>query len=1183
MRLDTRNFTTSRGCASCALLLALAGTACSRDDGRSLNIASTALENGKFDETTDPWWGPGVELADGQMCITVPAGDETTDPWATIVGQSDLQDLAAPWSYRFNLSASSSPASSFLALVAEPEDPWTQFSRIEPDATPDLAAFSQKFTMLPTEQPPAINFQLGANAPERTICFDNVSLDQVPLVENGGFVDALDPWWTSNVTSSDVSDDGACFEVPGGNANVWDVIVGQGNIPMASDAYYRFSFRAKGSQSVPIKALVGEPDDPYFEWATVYPTLGTEYANFSQVFQFTGSDQIPQVAFQIGGGDVPEGESWTLCLDDVFVEPVNLVQNGHFVANSDPWWGYESSGVMWDARELSDSGVCVDVPGGTSAFWDVIIGQNEVELEAGEYYDLAFSASANRDVTIRAVVGEPADPYTPFLDFNPALTSETQVFRASFPMGDSEQIPQIAFQIGGQDEPWTFCLDDVWIIGGGAPSVYEADTGPRVRVNQVAYLPYGPKGATIVTEALDPLTWDVVDSDGVSLLSGESTPFGLDESSQLNVHRVDFSSLTTIGDGYALVADGETSHPFSIGTESYEQLRLDSLDLYYTQRSGEEIDGALAGEAYARPAGHSVAPGDGEINQGDLGVPCQPADDSLAIYGEPWTCDYTLDVVGGWYDAGDHGKYVVNGGISVYQLLNAFERTKTAPSTDLGALSDATLSIPEAGNGVPDVLDEARHELEFFLSMMVPEGEPLAGMAHHKVHDNVWTGLPLLPHKDPNARWLHRPSTAATLNLAATAAQGARIFAPYDAQFAKTLLKAAHRAWNAALSNPVLYAPAADGNSGGGPYDDGDVTDEFYWAAAELYLTTGKQKYLDAVLASPHHTADVFPAGGFSWGSVAALGRMALATTPSSLPDRDAVIASVVAGAQRYVDAQTVNGFMQPYAPDDGVYVWGSNSQILNNLVVIATAYDLTADETFRSAALSGFDYILGRNALNNSYVTDYGSAFSKNMHSRWYANQLDPSLPNPPSGTVSGGPNSMTETWDPTVSRLLAQGCAPQFCYVDDINSWSTNELTINWNAPLAWLSSFIADQDSAESDPFGSCAVKVHTLGEHLSDAASKLAKRSRRFLYYVDVTNLGKKKLKNWELNWSFTGDQRVQVVTGGNATQDGAQVTVAGSRKLKPNRPRRLVVIGDRGDLASPTPETFFLNGEACSVR
>src|SRR5207253_9336003 len=131
------------------------------------------------------------------------------------------------------------------------------------------------------------------------------------------------------------------------------------------------------------------------------------------------------------------------------------------------------------------------------------------------------------------------------------------------------------------------------------------------------------------------------------------------------------------------------------------------------------------------------------------------------------------------------GKYVVNGGIAVWTLLDEYERAMHFGAAK--AFADGTLDIPERKNGVPDILDEARWELEFMLRMQVPEGKPLAGMVHHKIHDEKWTGLPLLPNLDPKVRELHPPSTAATLNLAAAAAQGARIFKKYDRAFSARL------------------------------------------------------------------------------------------------------------------------------------------------------------------------------------------------------------------------------------------------------------------------------------------------------------------------------------------------------------------------------------------------------------
>ena len=760
----------------------------------------------------------------------------------------------------------------------------------------------------------------------------------------------------------------------------------------------------------------------------------------------------------VGSGALLAGAAPALAADQI--------TNGDFSAGTAGW-------TIYPGPSVQDGAGCNTVPAGSGAYSAAI--QQEIPLEAGEQYRLSFRAKATPELQgpVRVVVQGGADVnYEQFLPavkpvFGTAFTDFELFFTASRDYPNA----QLAFQ---QDIPnataYVLCVDDVSLEGGAPPPEYVPDTGPRVRVNQETYLPRGPKGATLVTDSTTALPWQLLLA-GRQVAAGTTTPRGVDPSADLNVHTIDFSGGTRRGTGYVLVVDGETSRPFDVDEAAYERLRRDSKTYYYTQRSGIPISDELV-PGYGRAAGHvGVAP-----NQGDTAVPCQSLDDDsqrlLTKQGDaPWTCDYVSDVTGGWYDAGDHGKYVVNGGIAAAQLMQEYERTLTAPSADRGALGDATLRVPEQGNRVPDLLDEVRWELEFFLKMQVQPGRPLAGMVFHKVADANWTGLPQDPATDPQARVLYRPSTAATLNVAATAAQGARLFQPYDKAFAKRLLAAAKTAYAAAEANDVLLAPAPDAaldpNPGSGPYDDRQVSDERYWAATELFLTTGANAYRKDLLASPHHRADSFTAGGFDWGHVAALAKLDLATVPNRL-DRSqvrAVQAQVVAAADRYLADQAAQPFGQPYAPEGGRYTWGSNSAILNNAQVIGTAYDLTGDARYRDGVVRTMDYVLGRNALNLSYVTGYGDVFAKNQHSRQYADQVDPSLPNPPAGTMAGGPNSTAaSTGDPIATPLFADGCAAQFCYVDDIGSWATNEITINWNAPLSWVSSFVADLDRGD-----------------------------------------------------------------------------------------------------------------------
>ncbi|MFI6735993.1 glycoside hydrolase family 9 protein [Nonomuraea sp. NPDC050451] len=804
------------------------------------------------------------------------------------------------------------------------------------------------------------------------------------------------------------------------------------------------------------------------------------------------------------------------------------IVNGTFDAGTAPWWSTGNTTLAIDAGRL-----CADIPGGTANPWDVIIGQNDIPLVAGDTYAYRFSASATPAKVGKALIQLPVDPWTQYLSANPELSVSGNDYSYTFTAPVSLPNSQVVFQLGGSAEPWRFCMDNVSLKGGAEPEVYEPDTGPRVRVNMVGYLPQGPKNATVVTAATTALDWELKNADKQTVAKGRTTPRGVDASSGQNVHTLDFGSYRKPGKDYTLTADGETSRPFDIAADIYDQLPTDALKFYYTQRSGIEILDSLR-PGYGRPAGHvGVAP-----NQGDVSVPCQPG-----------VCDYSLDVKGGWYDAGDHGKYVVNGGISVYQLMAAYER-------DRAAFKDGQLAIPESGNGRPDILDEARWEQEFLLSMQVPEGKPFAGMAHHKIHDRNWTGLPLLPHLDPQPRELHATSTAATLNLAATAAQAARLFAPYDPAFAARNLKAARRAWAAAKADPARYADPNDG-TGGGAYNDADVSDEFYWAAAELFITTGEKEFKDFVLASPHHTGDIWRERGFDWGNTAQLGRLDLATVPNALPDRARVRQSVVEGAEKYLAIQRAHPYGLPYNPPD--FDWGSNNLVLNNLVVLATAYDLTGHEKYRAAVREGMDYILGRNALNQSYVTGYGEVASHNQHSRWYAHQLDPALPNPPRGTLSGGPNSGIQ--DPLAQRLL-KGCKPQFCYIDDIESWATNELTINWNSPLAWVSAFLTDK-SGRSD----CRVRYTARG-------------SGTFTGQIVIENTGRQTVDGWALRWSFLGGQRVRQDWGAALSQSGSVVTARSSGKIKPGRSVTFGFVATNPSGPNPPPEVFHLNGERC---
>jgi endoglucanase len=579
-------------------------------------------------------------------------------------------------------------------------------------------------------------------------------------------------------------------------------------------------------------------------------------------------------------------------------------------------------------------------------------------------------------------------------------------------------------------------------------------------LNQLGFQPSGPKRAILQSKSSDALNWKLLDAANSIKAEGKTAAFGLNAASAEHVHIIDFSQYAQAGRGYRLVVDEQESRPFEISADVFKSLKLDALAYFYHNRSGVPIEARYVRDAkWARPAGHAPER-----------VSCFDKKDQG---GNQWPgCEYQLDTTGGWYDAGDHGKYVVNAGISVWTLLNYYERAQRVSDAHLDDFADGKLPIPERSNGHSDLLDEVRWELNFLLGMQAPEGAKLrmprqpaneppqfvqidvSGMAHHKVHGEQWTALPSAPHMDTEPRYAYPPSTTATLNLAATAAQCARIWRKLDPVFSQRCLDAAQRAYDAALREPNLLP--IGGFSGGGGYGDRDASDEFYWAAAELFITTGEERYARDLRASPHFLAapQSDGRGQMSWSSVSALGTISLAMMPNNLnnAERERARSNLVAAAELYAREAQQEGYAIPYSSDR--YEWGSNSAVLNNALVLGIAHDLTGRQVFRDRLIDALDYVLGRNPLDQSYVSGYGANPMRNPHHRFWAHQKDSGYPPPPPGALSGGPNS-SNMIDP-IAKEMKGACVMQTCWKDHIDAYALNEVAINWNAPLFWVAAF-------------------------------------------------------------------------------------------------------------------------------
>ncbi len=623
-----------------------------------------------------------------------------------------------------------------------------------------------------------------------------------------------------------------------------------------------------------------------------------------------------------------------------------------------------------------------------------------------------------------------------------------------------------AFHIGGDTVPagTEFVFDNMSLICTNSD---ENDYVPveewnraAIVTNQVGYFKDAAKKATWITENQKSEKFYVLDKSGKEVYKGESQPMGNDSDSGDSVQVLDFSDFKEEGT-FTLKAGDSVSREFTVGgTDTYSGLLYDALNYFYQNRSAIEIQSQYitSGDtaALAHAAGHTS----------DVARITTDWNDVNSNGG-------TQDVTGGWYDAGDHGKYIVNGGISVWLMQNQYERA-VAKGSD-AAFADGSMNIPENANTYPDLLDEARWEIEWMLKMMVQDGE-YKDMVYHKVHDIKWTALGLAPADDKEERIIKPPTTCATLNLAAVAAQASRLWESYDSAFAAQCLEASKAAYAAAKAHPDMYAPL-DQSVGGGAYGDDDSSDEFYWAACELYLATGDSTYYDdmkksdwflSVPTSLSSGETDGVVGSFDWGNVATLGTIALATNMDSIDsgDADKVKSAFTSAADTFITLESEQGYGQPYGAskisynDSTVgYVWGSNSFVADNAVVIATAYDITGDSKYMNGVVSAMDYLLGRNPMDYSYVTGYGDHAAENPHHRYWCAQAVEGFPKAPAGVLVGGPNSGMQ--DPWVmgSGWVKGAIAPAKCYMDHVEAWSVNECTINWNAPLAWLTGFLCE----------------------------------------------------------------------------------------------------------------------------
>ena len=522
-------------------------------------------------------------------------------------------------------------------------------------------------------------------------------------------------------------------------------------------------------------------------------------------------------------------------------------------------------------------------------------------------------------------------------------------------------------------------------------------------INQVGYRP-GDSKEFALTDANGSV--EITDASGTTVFTATPSAASNWSASGQNVQLVDFSDLNTPGTYKIKVGGQELRQDLKIAANTYVDVVKASLKWYYYQRASMALEETYAGQ-WNRPAGHTNASAQLHNSTGESG---------------------SINSTKGWYDAGDYGRYIVNSGITTYTLLSLYEHYPNY-------FKSLKWNIPADGS-LPDLLAEIKYNLDWMLTMQASDGG-----VYHKL---TTLGFPgdVMPAKDTDPLYVIGKGTAATFDFAGVMAVAARVYKPFDATYASKCLEAAKKAyaWGAQNPNKAFHNPTGVQT---GEYGDDWLEDEKLFASTELFVTTGDATY------KPNGASGNLP----SWADVGGLATYDIAThAPEFGNVAQAAKDSLLKVADVFV-ARAQTGFGVVMAKED--FVWGSNAVAANQGVWLLHAYYLTGEKKYYQAAVKVLDYLLGKNPLDMSFLTGYGSKTPMKPHHR---PSTSDKVTDPVPGMLVGGPQPGgedigSETWECKDYRTGNAATS----YIDNNCSYATNEVAINWNAPFAYLAGAI------------------------------------------------------------------------------------------------------------------------------
>ena len=572
--------------------------------------------------------------------------------------------------------------------------------------------------------------------------------------------------------------------------------------------------------------------------------------------------------------------------------------------------------------------------------------------------------------------------------------------------------------------------------GVDIPSDYNNVLTNSVQINQVGYDTSSSKTAKLSepmstassNSNISGVTCYLINtSNNKVVYSGLSTTRSLDtKTDNTYVSTFDFSSVRSAGT-YRVYAPNGYSYAFEIKDNPYKEVQDALITALYYNRCGTSLSTSVINSSFAHNVCH-----DGNTPVYIL----NKYDSSTGKYVQSSVAKAS-DFSGGLHDAGDYGRYTTPANQLVADLLMTYEM--------YGSAADCK-KIPSSSS---DLLAEAKYEMQWLLKMQ----NPSSGGVYWRIATKEFVKQGEAPDKDSNftetGLYVSHEMLKSTAGFVGAAAMCARVYKNIDSAFATKCLNAAKKGYayvkanmNNSNAHKAFENSSESPSVNAGAYGDNpSAWGEIWWAACELFRTTGESAYNNDVknLYSRKTSGGIsFSMTDITWDKMGGAGSFAYLNTSGADSSIKTSVLSTLKTAADNAKKISQSDKYNVTLKDKADYQWGSNFRVCLALKNMAIVDYVNKTSVYDSVIRDGISYLLGRNVVNYSYITGCGKQTPKNI---WHT-------PSRACRSVAPG--------------FMVGGAYQSGANYQDIYNYQLNEVCVYWNSTAVMIFGYAVNADS-------------------------------------------------------------------------------------------------------------------------